>query len=600
MNSVVSDIKSRINIVDFIGQYLKLQKAGANWKANCPFHHEKTPSFMVQEEKQIWHCFGCGKGGDIFGFLMEMEALDFKEALRVLAEKAGVSLTQYKPEAADNKNKILEILELAAKFYETQLWKGEGKVRIMNYLYERGLKEEAIKEFRLGYAPKGWRNLMTFLTGRGYKIEDIEKTGLLVKKEGDRNSNATSYYDRFRDRIIFPISDIMGKVVGYSARVAPGGDESQAKYVNTPETAVYHKSRTLYGIDKAKKEIKDKDQVVLVEGNMDVIASNQAGIKNVAAISGTALTPEQLEILKRYTENLKIFLDMDSAGEAATKKSAETAFQKGLNVYVISSKEGKDAAEIAQKDPSLFLKAVNEALPAVDYFLQKLFSLYDKEKVADKKKIAQEALALVTNIESEIEKNHWVKKLSQELGVEERILLDILIKNEAKNISRTGENKKEVEEIITEERDGILVKKIIGLMLAYPEIWEEISENYGENSCFEDNNLFQIICREGKEAGFKYENLLIFLNDEKLKDFFQKLVFETKYQFSEQSGVEEMDIAQARVMVDQFLGELVREEKKKKLKIIIKDIRKAEKAGDKKELNFLMQEFSRLSQEIKQ
>jgi DNA primase len=596
-NSVVEDIKSRINIVDFIGQYLRLQKAGANWKANCPFHNEKTPSFMVHEEKQIWHCFGCGKGGDIFGFLMEMDALDFKEALKVLADKAGVELEQYKPGAVDNKNKTLEILELATKFYETQLWKGAGKGKIINYFHERGLKDESIKEFRLGYAPQGWRNLLTFLTGRGCQTAEIVKTGLLVEKES--TNSPEKYYDRFRDRIIFPISDIMGKVVGFSARVAPGGDESQAKYVNTSETSVYHKSRILYGIDKAKKEIKEKNEAVLVEGNMDVVAANQAGIKNTVAVSGTALTPEQLETLKRYAENLKIFFDMDPAGQSATKRSAEIAFQKGLNVYVISSEEGKDAAEIVQKNPKIFLEAVKNAEPAMEYFLKKIFAAYDKEKAADKKKIAQVAIDLINNIESEIERNHWIKKLSRDLGVEERILLDILKKIKSKDHFKESGNKMEKDEPIAEERSRVLSMKIIGLMLAYPEVWEETVKNHGEDSCFQNDDLFRIVFQKGQEAGYKFEDLLVFFDNEILKKFFQKIFFETKYQFSEQTGVEELDSAQAKILAAQYLGELKKEEKKKILERITKDIRKAEKMGNKEELTFLMQEFSKLSQEIK-
>ena len=202
MNPAVEEVKSRINLVDLIGEYVRLTRAGTNWKANCPFHREKSPSFMVSDEKQIWHCFGCGKGGDAFGFLMEMEGVDFKEALKILADKTGIDLSQYRSSAlpafgSDGKNG-LEILELATKFYEKQLWDGAGRGKILEYLRQRGLKDEAVKEFRLGYAPAGWRNILEFMTKRGYEPKDINSTGLLVKKEGARD-----YYDRFRDRIIF-------------------------------------------------------------------------------------------------------------------------------------------------------------------------------------------------------------------------------------------------------------------------------------------------------------------------------------------------------------------------------------------------------------
>ncbi|HLN18572.1 MAG TPA: CHC2 zinc finger domain-containing protein, partial [Patescibacteria group bacterium] len=272
MNSDLEEIKSRLNIIDVLGEYIRLEKAGSNYRALCPFHNEKSPSFMVSEERQMWKCFGCQKGGDIFSFVMEIEGLEFRDALKQLAEKAGIKLAGYDPKKIEVKNRTLEILELVTKWYEYQLWKGPGKIKILKYLRERGLNDETIKEFRLGYAPKGWRNILTFLLSRGFKADEIKKTGLLVEKKDTQISNSqfpisnkipnlnsqnTKYYDRFRERIMFPISDYSGKVVGYSARVAPGGDESQAKYVNTPETEVYHKSNILYGLDKAKSNIKE-------------------------------------------------------------------------------------------------------------------------------------------------------------------------------------------------------------------------------------------------------------------------------------------------------------------------------------------------------
>jgi len=601
-NSAIEDIKSRLNIVDFIGQYLRLQKAGANWKANCPFHNEKTPSFMVHEEKQIWHCFGCNKGGDIFGFLMEMEGLEFKEALKELAEKAGVNLPVYQAARKDDtdKKKLLEILGLAARFYETQLWKGAGKEKILKYLHDRGLKDEAIMEFRLGYAPSGWRNLLTFLTGRGYETEDISKTGLLVEKNDDRQltTDNKNYYDRFRDRITFPIADLMGNIIGFSARVAPGGDESQAKYVNTPETIVYHKSKTLYGIDKAKRAMKDKDETVLVEGNMDVIAAHQAGVKNTIAVSGTALTSEQLETVKRYTQNLKMFFDMDEAGKAAARKSAEIALQKGLNVYIIESSEGKDAADLVNKDPKIFLESVSRAKPAMEYFFDEMLSGLDKNNSIDKKNIAREGLNLIRNISNEIEKSHWIKKLAEELKVDYKLLVDAL----GKMVNRGNQTlPKTIEEksLMSDDRCETIIMSIIGLMLSFPEVWKMVAQNHAEEKSLSDNYHFKILLEKGDESDFEIGKLLVRINDKELGKVFSNFAFRSRYQFSESTGVEEFDAEKAVEQLNLYMVELRKESLKKKLEGILGDLKKAETKGNNEEKKILIDEFNKLTKDLK-
>jgi DNA primase len=592
MNLEVEEIKSRINLVDFIGEYIRLQKGGANWKAPCPFHREKSPSFMVSEEKQIWHCFGCGKGGDAFGFLMEMESLSFPEALKVLAEKAGVELKKYQPnispEMATSKEKMMEILEVSTKFYEKQLWDGAGKTKIMEYLHKRGFNDESIKKFRLGYAPAGWRNLLDFLSKRGYLNTDIEKTGLLVKKE-----NSSDMYDRFRDRIIFPIQDVLGKVIGYSARVAPGGDESQAKYVNTPETIVYHKSRALYGLDKAKKEIKNNNFTLVVEGNLDVVASHQAGVKNTVAVSGTALTVEQLDTLKRYSENIKLLFDMDSAGHQATRRSAELAFQKDFNVSIVILPEGKDAAELAEKDKDKFLQAVKNSIPAAEYFFQDILKKYDKTKAADKKSIAKEMIAIINNFKNDIEKSHWVKKISQEIGIDEKILAD-MVKKTAKNESVEQKEK----ENFFPDRQTIIKERIAGLILASSALWKKVAEDLSGNDLFQRDPMLRVILEKGPQSEFNFEKFLPIVEEQGLaNNIFQKAYFEVKYNSGEKENVEEVESDNFFEMFDSCFGELKKEIKKEELETIRQDIEKAEKNNDKEGLKLLMSEFSRISKE---
>ncbi len=420
MSTTTEDIKARLNIVEVIGQYVKLQKAGSAWKANCPFHQEKTPSFNVNEERNMWHCFGCGKGGDVFAFVMEIEGLEFREALKLLAEKAGVELPEYRSDGramAETKDRGLEILELATKFYEKQLWESVPGKKILEYLHNRGLSDESIRTYRLGYAPDGWEHITKFLLGRGFRSEELESCGLSLKgKEG------RGFYDRFRDRIMFPIGDILGRTIGYSARVAPGGDETQAKYVNTPETNLYHKSRALYGLALAKQAIKETGRTILVEGNVDVIALHQAGLPNVVAVSGTALTADQLGILKRYGKKLSLFFDMDKAGQAAAWKSATLALGMDFTIDAVGLSTGKDAADMNREDPELLREAVTRAKPVMQYFLDSLLQRLDVTTQEGKREIVERYAELLIALSNELDRAHWTKALAEAIHADPRVV----------------------------------------------------------------------------------------------------------------------------------------------------------------------------------
>lgn len=608
MGNDLEEIKNRLNIVDVLGEYIRLEKAGSNWRALCPFHNEKTPSFMVNEEKQFWHCFGCQKHGDIFTFVMEMDGLDFREALKILAEKAGIKLQGYDPKKTEAKSRALEILELSTKWYEYQLWNGPGKIKILNYLRERGLKDETIKEFRLGYAPKGWRHLLNFLVGRGYKPDEIEKAGLVIAKRSDGNPKSqsrqagpnpkqiqNSFYDRFRERVMFPICDYSGKVIGYSARVAPGGDETQAKYVNTPETEVYHKSRILYGLDKAKSEIKQKDFALLVEGNMDVIAASQAGLKNAIAVSGTALTPEQVKIIKRYTPNIKMFFDMDSAGETATQKSIKMGLNSEMNVSVVTLPSGKDAADLAKENPKMLIKSVEKSLPAMEYFYEKTFSKFEKDKPEDKKKISEIILDMILSIENAIEKNHWIKKLGEDLDISEGILTGLLKKATLKN--RTGEktekdeNKKETE---FRKRIEVLLDELISLMLVSGEIWKRAVEIKEKEILPLKDSLLNSMLKKGKEVNFSFDNFAKVLEDEKEKNRAENLYFEKKYRLDLNNNLEEIIITNPVDELEKVLSDIKMEIGKEELQKITSDLKAAEERKDPEAVKFLRSEFDRI------
>ncbi|MEI7621693.1 MAG: DNA primase [Candidatus Moraniibacteriota bacterium] len=608
MSNNVEEIKARLNIVDVVGEYVRLTKGGVNWKGLCPFHHEKSPSFMVNEEKQIFYCFGCNKGGDVFSFVQEIESMDFREVLKLLAEKAGVQLEQYQgaPQEKDHKKRVLEALELATKFFETQLWKGMGKDKVLGYLNGRGIGDDSIRNFRVGYAPAGWDNILKFLLSRGFSLEEISKTGLLVEKSSESIQNTKykiqdtqKYYDRFRDRIMFPIQDAMGVVIGYSARVAPGQDESQAKYINTPETLVYHKSKALYGLFHAKQAIKQKNYSLLVEGQMDVIACHQAGLNNTVAVSGTALTSEHVTILKRYSDNVAMLFDMDSAGKQAAQKSADLCFQQDVKVKMVTLADGKDAAEVAAKNPQLLLSAVANSVEAVQSFFAAALKQFDQKTAEGKRSIANSVLSHVANMTNQIEKIHWIKKMAHQLDVEEKVINDVL-RSLTPSSFVSASQVKEVgkEEAAFRGRVEIVRDLLAGLIMADETVWQETVQREQEKTWVKQDELWRLLFETGAQVGFSYEALLETVQDEKLKKHLADLYFTAKYRFAE-DGVTQYDSEQLRELVAEHIAQYQKELHKNELHDIMKEIKSAEERSDKEALKKLMSQFSKLSQETK-
>lgn len=414
------EIKARLNINEVLSGYIRLQKQGANWRALCPFHNEKTPSFYVSVPRQIWHCFGCGEGGDIFTFVMKMEGVEFVEALRILAKKAGVELKNQDPKAAGERAALVKICAEAVQFFRKNL-EGQGGTQARDYLLGRGLSEETIAEFRIGFVPDQWDGLYQYLAAKDFKPDMMEKAGLVVSSD---KSGRRKYFDRFRGRIMFPIADAHGDAVGFTGRyLAEKKDEG--KYVNTPQTPLYNKSAVLYGIDKAKTEMRKKDQAVLVEGQMDALMAWQDGVRHVVAVSGTAFTREQLDLLGRYTKNLCLLFDADVAGDMATKRSIALALEKGFAVSVASVSEGKDPADFVLAHPRGKLEIeISKAVSVMDYYFQSVFKRYDPKKVEDKKLIGGILLAQIKKIPNKIEAHHWLEKLSLALGTKIEYLED--------------------------------------------------------------------------------------------------------------------------------------------------------------------------------
>jgi len=463
-NNDVPEIKSRLDIVELVGDYLKLRKVGAGYQALCPFHTEKTPSFYVSSERQSFKCFGCGAYGDIFTFVMKMEGIEFREALKILAQRAGVKLKEANPELKSERDKLFEICEKATQFFIKQLKSSQQGKKSSQYLLERSLSQESIKEWRLGYAPDTWNGLMDFLKKEGFSLDEIKKSGLVVQKE-----NTQTCYDRFRGRIIFPITDLQKRVIGFGARVfdPEGKTETTAKYINSPTTLLYSKSNVLYGLSRAKLSIREKDQIILVEGYTDVIMSHQAGFLNTVAVSGTALTPYQLKMLKRYSNRLFTAFDMDQAGSLATQRSIKLAQEQGLLVRVIvSPKEGSDPAEIISQDPKQWEKAVQSAKTSMEFFFDIAFSQHSKETPEGRREITGMLIPLIASIDGQIEQAHWVQELSQKMGVDEKSIFQ-----EMGEVSFEEEEEKEesLPEVSILSRKEKLERRILGLLLSRKE-----------------------------------------------------------------------------------------------------------------------------------
>lgn len=409
----IEQVRQKIDIVDLIGSYIPLKKAGRNFKALCPFHSEKTPSFVVSPERQIFKCFGCGQGGSVFNFLMEYEKMDFGEALRFLADKAGITLKSYQPSPETaRKEKLLQVNHLAAEFYHYILLNHQLGEKGLRYLLGRGISKSSIKAFNLGYAPEAWENLQAFLVNKkGYSKLELEKAGLIIKGK-------SSYYDRFRGRIIFPLFDHRGNTRGFAGRTLEK-DLKGAKYINTPETVLYHKSDLFYGLNVTKAEIKKKNQAVIVEGELDLISSFQAGVKNVVAIKGSALTESQVNLIKRFTDNVALALDEDAAGDAAARRGIEIADEAGLNIKVIQVAWGKDPDECAQHNPKLWRQSVRQSIPIYDFYLKSAVKRFGRQSALAKKKISEALMPVLAQISNEVVKAHYLKKLANVLKVGE-------------------------------------------------------------------------------------------------------------------------------------------------------------------------------------
>jgi len=588
----IEEIKNKVDVVDLIQEFIQLKPAGTNnFKANCPFHHEKTPSFMVSKDKQIWHCFGCGEGGDIFGFLQKMEGIEFPEALRILAKKAGVQLQYRDPALQNQKTKLLDIMKTASSFYQKILLDHPKAKFVRDYLKERKVNEDSTENFYLGYAPDSWDSLSNFLTQKGFKEEDIFLAGLTVKKE-----KAVGYYDRFRNRLMFPINDVHGNTVGFTGRQM-GQEENVGKYINTPQTLVYDKSRVLYGLDKAKQDIKKERLAVIVEGQMDCLSSHQAGVTNVVASSGTALTVDQVKLLKRFTRVIAFAFDQDIAGEDASKRGIDVAWQEELETKVIRlPKEVKDPDELIIKDVQAWKQSIVRAQSIMEYYFDNTVAKADLNKVEDKKMIVKTLLAVISKLADTIEITHYLQKLANLVNVEESVLRDKL--NQITKPVKKGDNK-EVEVKPVRDRFVALGEQMIGLLLNFPEHLGYVSEQLEPNQVPSEQacQLYKnILIYYTKHTNFESPQFMeeISKANNRLRHYAEVLMLKVESDFAEADDE----------LVKNELVETIKELKKhyiaSELTKVEVQIKKAEQLDDQNMINESTERFEQLTSQLQQ
>ncbi len=424
--SQIREIKDASNIVEIIGERIKLDSGGVNFKACCPFHNEKTPSFFVNPSLQRYRCFGCGANGDVLDFLQNFEGVTFYEALKTLADRAGITLKEFQRTQDDEeREKLLEILSLAKEYYHFILTKHEIGQTGRDYLKNRDISNESIKIFQLGFATNAWDSLLKYLhQKKRYPLDLIEKAGLII-----RGKNG-GYYDRFRERLIFPLKNHRGQVVGFSGRLLSQSPK-EAKYINSPETLLYHKSKMLYGYSELFREIKKQEQVVVVEGEFDMISSAQAHINNVVAIKGSALTKDQVTLLSRVVKTIILSLDADEAGIKATKRAIEVVKEKGIDLKVIDLKhldslsaedKVKDPDQLAREKPKLWRAAVGAAVSVYEFLMTSALDLYDPNTADGKRQIVNYLAPVLETIDHAVEKEFYLQKLSAALNVKESLL----------------------------------------------------------------------------------------------------------------------------------------------------------------------------------
>lgn len=591
--SDIQRIKDTIDIVDFINEYVRLKPAGVNHKGCCPFHNEKTPSFMVNRDRQSWYCFGCSKGGDIFTFVQEIEGMEFIEALKFLANKAGIELTLKRGDVdTSQKNRLKDILREASRFYHHFLLKMDVSQGAREYLVRRGLTEKTIEQWQIGFISDQWDLLTKYLLKKGYGIDDLVASGLTIKRDNANPKNYKGYYDRFRGRIMFPIYDLHGYIVGFTGRVLVETEHSGGKYVNTPQTLLYDKSNVLFGLDKAKKVMKQNNMAVVVEGQMDVIACHQAGMTSVVASSGTALTEQQVALIKRYTNTIAMAFDADEAGQRAAKRGIDIAIEQGVNVRVIRIPEGKgkDPDECIQKNKEVWFTAVEQAQDIMQWYVDRAFHGKNLHDPKHKQHIANELLPEIARIPFAIEQDHWLQTLGSLLQVDIAVLREDLkrvVPNAPVQEHRVASSERISSTVVqSPTREELLQERLYMLVLKYPTM--PLKEAFlGLAPALQSGRYAPLY----EQLKIQYTTA-VSVDTESLQDHegyaIQILLLKADEEFSN------ISLKQAHQEASQLIASIDNEWKKTKRIGLERAIASAQQKGDAQRVASLLQEFQQL------
>lgn len=584
MENQIDEIKRKIDIVEFIGSFITLKKAGRNFKAICPFHQEKSPSFVVSPDRGIWHCFGaCGEGGDAIKFLMKWENITFIEALKELAKKTGVKLTLNKIGVEDKiwqkKERYIGMNQLAGEFFHYIFNKTDFGKKARDYLKTRLLNQSIIDKFELGYSPSSWDSLKLFLKKKKYEEEEMLENGLLVRSERG------SYYDRFRGRLMFPLKDSRNNVLGFSGRILEG-NEKEAKYVNTPETPIYHKRECLFGINLAIEEIKKQKNVYIVEGELDMIMPYQHGYSNFVAIKGTALTNEQLKLLKRYTDKITLMMDADVAGIESIKRGIDEAEKFDFEIRVVTIDFAKDPDEALRKDPNKFKKLIAKPVPIYDFLIEAAQKKYPEESAFSKKKIGEEVIPMIEKITNPIVRTFYIKKLAGVLEISENTVENLISQSKRKK-NQISLNKIKYSKPTEDSRELTINKYVLSVLFQsedpstiYKNVFEILKPEYFLHLSYEKISLLFFKEME-KDTKFDINEFGKKLPDELRPIFDEIFLFaSTDHNLSNESLdrlVHEIKKYYFKREIKKILAEEETEDKKKQLKKLSENLKEVEK-----------------------